>query len=328
MTRPCWVRVPASTSNLGPGFDVLGMALDLFLEARFVPGDQAFRVERHGALATLDLPPEDDLVVQALLQEMVAKPRHDKVLGDTTPDGVLVMDSPVPVGRGLGSSAAARVAGHALGSLLAGREPERESLVEAAALGEGHPDNAAPAVLGGLVAARLDRSGKVKAVHLPVSHRLGWVYAAPESTLDTKRSRAALPFQVDHAAAVRNAGRLAMLLPALAAGDGPTLTEAMEDELHVPYRLPLVPGGEAAVRAGRDAGAWAVTLSGAGSGLMAVTPPGGEESVGHAMAQAFREAERSGGGFHRVVRPWLPGTAWGWGEPTPPGPRRFATSPG
>lgn len=328
MIRPCWVRVPASTSNLGPGFDVLGMALDLFLEARFVPGGRGFRVERHGALATLDLPPEEDLVVRAMLQVMVAKPQGSIELDDVMPGGVLTLDSPIPVGRGLGSSAAARVAGHALGGLLTGREPERDGLVEAAALGEGHPDNAAPAVLGGLVAARMDPSGRVRAVPLPVSHRLGWVYAAPEATLDTKRSRAALPRQVDHAAAVRNAGRLAMLLPALASGDGPALAEAMEDELHVPYRLPLIPGGEAAVRAGRGTGAWAVTLSGAGSGLVAVTPPGVEESVGQAMAQAFREAEGSGGGLHRVVRPWLPGIAWGWGEPTPPGPRRFATSPG
>jgi homoserine kinase len=100
----------------------------------------------------------------------------------------------------------------------------------------------------------------------------------------------------------------------------------MTDELHVPFRLPLIPGAAEAVRAGEAAGAWAVTLSGAGAGLLGVTPPGAEDAVGRAMAAALEEA--AGTSSFRILRPWLPGTRWGVGPLSPPDPGRFATSPG
>ena len=324
-TAPVWVRVPASTSNLGPGFDVLGLALDLFLEARFAPGLGTFHLVREGTLEELNIPPHDDLLLRTMVEVLAAKPLLDDELRERMEDlprGRLTVRSEIPVGRGLGSSAAARIAGYVLGHLLRGTEPTRGEAVAWATRREGHPDNAAPAVLGGLMVSFKHERSRVESVRLPLSPGLAWVYAAPEVPLSTQEAREVLPRTVDHDAAVRNTGRLARLLPALANGDGAALGEAMEDELHVPFRLPLVPGGEAARRAGLGAGAWGVTLSGAGSGLIAVTPRDRAAAVGQAMAAAFQEAEGSGGGFFRVVRPCEEGMTWGQGEPTPPDPAR------
>jgi homoserine kinase len=312
-----WVRVPASTSNLGPGFDVLGMAVDAFLEAEWTPGGNDLRMSREGSLATASWPDAEDLVVRGL-----GVGTED----DLPPVGTLRVRSSIPVGGGLGSSAAARIAGRVLGRLGRGDAVDRDRLVGEVTRAEGHPDNAAPAVMGGLVAARWDPGQEVVTRPLPVSLRLGWVYAMGSGGLSTRAAREALPARVDHAAAVRNAARLAILLPALAAGDGPALREAMTDELHVPFRLPLIPGAADAVRAGEDAGAWAVTLSGAGAGLLGVTPPGAEDAVGRAMAAALEEA--AGESSFRILHPWLPGTRWGVGPLSPPDPGRFATSPG
>jgi homoserine kinase len=320
-----WVRVPASTSNLGPGFDVLGMAVDVFLEARYHVVPHPLELHRTGTLSAVEGPPDDDLLVQALVETVGGKPLQGRGLRGEGGDGpagrevglhgVLHVHSDIPVGRGLGSSAAAVVAGHILGLLSLGRAVDRRRVVEWVTRREGHPDNAAPAVLGGLVAARVSEGHAVSWIPHSVSDRLAWVYAAPEAPLDTAAARAVIPDTVPTEVAVRTAARVACLLPALARGEGAVLAEAMEDEIHVPHRLPLVPGGRAAVAAGTAAGAWAVTLSGAGSGVIAVCPPEDADRVGDAMARAFRAAPGSGGGFFRVLRPWSEGTVWGEGTP-------------
>lgn len=361
-SRRFWVRVPGSTSNLGPGFDALGMAVDTFLEVTWEsapeatggtvapgmptdsagapgpPGRMPPEVFRTGTLEGASWPVEEDLVVQAMQEVYDGIMPHTRQLADTATDsdaesrppprGRLHMHSEIPLGRGLGSSAAARVAGAVLAHLVAHGAADRQTVLGEAAAREGHPDNAAPALLGGLVAATLEPEGRVVAVPLPLSQRIGWVFAMPGVGLDTGRARAALPKRIPHPAAVRNTGRLALLIPALAAGDGPLLARAMEDELHVPYRLPLVPGAEEAVRAARAAGAWGVTLSGAGSGLIAAVPRGSEAPVGEAMARCFQAHPEARGGSWRALRPWTAGAQWGSGAIRPPGPERFATSRG
>lgn len=333
-TEGFWVRVPASTSNLGPGFDCLGMAVDRFLTLEYTPdgvsgdpggeGERAARSEAEGAarggtpvvrggtLAALGASggwdAQGDLVLEHMLEVKGDKRLEKSKMGPWT-EGRLSMHSEIPLGRGLGSSAAARVAGHVARLLLEDQKPNISSIVSRVAEAEGHPDNAAPAVLGGLVAARMGSPP----VPLPVSSGLGWAFAAPGTPLSTQDARRVLPDLVPHRVAVRNAARLALLIPALAAGDGPLLARAMEDELHVPFRLPLIPGGREAIRAAMEAGAWAVTLSGAGSGLLAVTPRDSDRAVAQAMGEAFRASGAGGEGVAWPVRPCLEGAAWGLG---------------
>lgn len=325
-----WVRVPASTSNLGPGFDVLGLAMDLFLTAHFHPGSDSFVFQRGGTLREIPGPPGDDLLLSAFsetLDEMARVPGGRAPPEEALPPGRLVVDSEIPVGKGLGSSAAALAAGRILGLLVADRAIVPDAVVDWIARREGHPDNAAPSVLGGLVAASL-REGSVEYVRLPVSPSLGWAFAAPAEPLDTRASRGALPAIVPHEAAVRNASRLARLLPALEAGEGAALSDALGDELHVPYRLPLIPGAVEAVQAGVEAGAWGVTLSGAGSGLIAIVVPEAAERVARAMAAAFEAIPGAASAYHRVLVPWDAGSRWGKGDATPDPPGSRASSPG
>lgn len=331
--RGFWVRVPGSTSNLGPGFDALGMAVDAVLEATWEETGGPLHVTRSGMLERAPWAATEDLVVRVLDETTARIANSDSRISEPARDrtgltGALHLRSDIPLGKGLGSSAAARVAGVLLGRLLAVATADRHQVLREAAALEGHPDNAAPAVLGGLVAAHLDDDGEVTAVPLPLSLKIAWVFAAPGVGLATERARRALPQTVPHATAIRNSARLALLIPALAAGDGPLLARAMEDELHVPHRLPLIPGAAEAVDAAREAGAWGATLSGAGSGLIAAVPPGSEAAVGEAMAASFEKHPEALGGTWRVLRPWLAGAQWGSGPLKPRGPERFATSRG
>lgn len=289
------VRVPASTSNLGPGFDCLGLAMDRHLHLRWSEEGGS------GLVRSGERPPTG-------FGDRLSGGLADLGLPDT---GTLEIRSEIPVGRGLGSSAALAVALEVLHAVRRGKAVDRMGLLGTVAGGEGHPDNAAPAVLGGLVTVTMSE-GRVSAIPLPLSDRLGWAWAAPSEPAATETMRAALPDRVTHAAAVRNAARLAHLLPALAAGDGPVLARAMQDELHVPMRLPLIRGGVAARNAALDAGAWACTISGAGSGMIAVCPMEDVHSVTAAMVDAFRRVDPNPDGVVGLeLRPDLRGARWG-----------------
>jgi homoserine kinase len=344
--RACAVRVPCSTSNLGAGFDCLGLAFDRYLDAGFTPdedapdaagegapgsrdgapgssegtrgsregtprsgepalrsgepaprsgepalrsGEPALRVRRAGTLAALDLPPEQDLIATAFRAELRRR-------GVGAVSGEIIVTSGIPVGRGLGSSAAAVVAGIALATAATRAQLDRDSALASAAAAEGHPDNAGPSIYGGLVAiAYIGHTPR--ALRLPLSPDLSFVFAAPDATVSTQRARAALPGQVPHSAAVRNTGRMAALLYGLAEADRDALAAGFNDELHVPYRLPLIPGAREAMAAAAAAGAWAVTISGSGSGLLAVCGRGGEQAVLNALRRSFSGGGHGGGGF-------------------------------
>ncbi len=273
--RPAAVRVPASTSNLGSGFDTLGLAVGVWLDARFEPmGGPDLELVREGGLAALDVPPEDDLTLGAFRR---AAGERGGELG-----GRLTVRSDIPVARGLGSSAAALVAGHALARAALGAEADAASAFEAAWRAEGHGDNAAPAAFGGFQAVTATEGG-LRAVRLDLAPGIALAYAAPAAGIATAEARAVLPDRVDHATAVRGLGRLAALVRGMAEGDPELVRLGVQDELHVPHRLPLIPGAMNAVGAGYDAGAWAVTISGAGSGLIAVCARDDAEQVAAAM---------------------------------------------
>ncbi len=265
------VRVPCSTSNLGAGFDCIGLALNRHLSVTFEPGGP-LTIDRLGTLAPLQ---GDDIVAEILRARSLA--------------GSLILDSNIPVGRGLGSSAAATVAGLAIAAAVANEALDYDVALQEATALEGHPDNAAPALLGGLVAVVSDGASQ-RALPMHLCEAIGFVFAAPRAIISTKAARRALPEHVPHPVASRSIARSVALIEGLAEGDPDLLRIGFEDELHVPYRIGMIPGGSEAIEAARKAGAWAATISGSGSGLIAVCPRGAEETVRAAMANVFAEA--------------------------------------
>lgn len=275
------VTVPATTANLGPGYDCLGLALGLYTCVQFTPAAHwCLVVEGEGAD---ELPRgRENLVWRAacrLWQHVNFSPPAFRVK---------IINS-IPVGRGLGSSAAAIVAGLVAANHIAGFLLDRSGLLQLAAELEGHPDNVAPALLGGLTVSALDR-GKVEAVRLDFPSHLRLVLCIPGFQLSTRRAREALPPTVGHSAAAFNVSRTALLLAALAQGRDDLLSLACQDRLHQPFRKQLVPGFDIAVQAAVDAGALACVLSGAGPSLLALVSGGDPHRVGKAMAAAFSAA--------------------------------------
>jgi homoserine kinase len=277
------VRVAGSTSNLGAGFDCIGVAVGRWLrvEARVRPGSSV-AIERAGTLTALETPPEHDL----LYRGFAAVCRH---AGRDVPAGLaLTADSDIPVARGLGSSAAATVAGAAAAAALLEFELDGGTLAELASELEGHPDNVAPAVFGGANLVLRERDGLV-VTPLPIHPSLALVFAVPDFTVETKRARAALPATLPHADAVRAAGKSAALVHGLAHADPRLLAAGLDDVLHVPFRRSLIDGYDSVCSAAVGAGAFGATLSGSGSTLVAVAPERQAPAVAEAMRSTWEQ---------------------------------------
>jgi len=258
------VRVPSSTSNLGAGFDCLGLALDFWLEARLVEGDGG--ATYGGTLETIS--PDEDFLLLAL--------------GGAVPQGMqLEVESSIPFSRGLGSSAAARVAGLVLSRLASDEPVDRDAVFASAEMLEGHPDNAGPAVYGGLVLVAR------RPTTLRFHETLGVALALPDQLSSTQAARAILPPRVSREDAISQASRSAALLLGLTQGDGDLIRHGMDDRIAVPHRKQLIVGFDQAVLAGLEAGAYGVTISGAGSGILAVTPKAVVSDVARAMTDAI-----------------------------------------
>lgn len=289
------VRVAASTSNLGPGFDFLGLALDVWLEV------QARTADQH-ALATLEgtctgwPEPAENIFFQAF-------DRARSTLG--LPPLALEVDarSEIPLGRGLGSSGAAIAAGLAMGA--GWEDPSRITsevgvLVELGADLEGHPDNSTASLVGGCTLAIPSSSGLIV---LPVDLHpdIGFAVAWPEAQVATSEARAVLPGQVPFEDAVENPRRFAALAEGLRSARPDLVAAGLEDTLHVRHRLPLIPGGEAALHAAREAGAWGATISGSGSTLIALCAPSDADRIATILREAFEG--QGGRAWGRAVRP-------------------------
>ena len=278
-SRTVNVRVPATSANLGPGFDVLGMAINLWLEVevRIAPAD---RCQGQGEAAELTAPGAN--LIHEAADAVYAE------LGSTRPPLLVTCASDIPLARGLGSSAAAICAGILAAEVLTGAALSERRRLALAARVEGHPDNVAPALLGGVTAA-VGSDGHACGLVLPadLEDQLGLVLAIPRFRLTTAAARAALPDRIGLQDATYNIGRTALLVAALTSGRLELLAEALGDRLHQPYREPLVPGMARVVAAARSAGAHAVTLSGAGPALLAWCPRGAVEPVRLAMQGAW-----------------------------------------
>lgn len=283
------VAVPASTSNLGPAFDCLGLALSLHneLTVELIEGDGAPLIEIEGEGADKLSRGEDNMVLKAMRT----------VLGGRTLPGRLKLscNNRIPLARGLGSSAAAAVAGLlAANALLEDAALTREQLVEYATTLEGHPDNVAPALLGGLVASVRKKDAWLT-YPLQAHKDVRAAVCIPSFELSTAKARSVLPDTYLRADAVDNAARSAVLASALERGLWERLPVAMEDRFHQPYRAPLVKGLNAVIRAAQNAGCGAA-LSGAGPSVVALGAPNKLEAAGKAMVAAFA-AEGVSAGF-------------------------------
>jgi homoserine kinase len=279
------VRVPGSTSNLGSGFDCAGMAVERWLRvSAWCAEDRsatAITIDRRGTLGELRVRPEEDLLYRGFAA--ACRIGHREV-----PRLTISADSDIPVGRGLGSSAAAIVAGAAAASALLGIELEPEALLALCAGIEGHPDNVAPAVYGGATLALRRPASGFLVTALEIHPSIAFVFAVPNFTLETKRARAALPASVPHATATEATARGAALVRGLATGDPELLAVALDDVLHVPYRRELIRGYDAVTDAARAAGAHGATLSGSGPTVVALAPFNCTSAVADAMGRAWQ----------------------------------------
>jgi homoserine kinase len=281
------VRVPATSANLGAGFDCIGIAVDRWLTAsveagdRLDSGDVAITINRKGALASLALAPKDDALYAGFVAACAGANR-------AVPERLAFsVDSEIPIARGLGSSSASLVAGARLADAALALGLGTRRLAELCTRIEGHPDNVAPALFGGAILG-VPGNGSVDARHwvfapLPVHPSLAFVFIIPPFQVETAAARAILPRDVPHQVAVRAAGKGAALAHGLATGDGALLEIALDDVLHVPYRRALVPGLASLHDAACAAGAYGATLSGSGPTLVAIAQQAVAERVEDAM---------------------------------------------
>ncbi|MBT3342784.1 MAG: homoserine kinase [Gemmatimonadetes bacterium] len=277
------MKVPASAANLGPGFDCLGLALSLYLELTVEPldgqGPHELVLEGEGA-GTLPRD-ESNLLLKTLLE---ACTEH----GFVPPRLRVKVVNAIPLRRGLGSSAAAFVAGRAAGHALGGAPLDRDGLLEEGLQYEGHADNVAPSLMGGFTVVY--RYGDdIAWERLEPPPGVVAVVAVPAFELSTKRSRAALPDMVSREDAVHALSHTALAVAAVATGHPELLGRAMEDRLHEPYRAPLVPGFEAVRHAATAAGALGASLSGAGPSVVALSLRSATSDVAAAMTQAWKD---------------------------------------
>jgi homoserine kinase len=271
------IKVPATSANLGPGFDSLGLALDLWNESTFQLAED-FAVYAEGEGKSRLLPGRKNMIVRA------AQKLADHVGKELQPFVVRAVNH-IPFGSGLGSSAAATLTGLLAANTLTEAKLSQEEILCLATELEGHPDNVAPALMGGLVVSTMNERNVI-ARKLPMAP-MHVTIVLPDFHFSTKEARSSLPTQVKLKDAVHNIGRIVLVTEAFRRGDLALLGEAMTDMLHQPYRLPLIPGAEQAMQAMKAEGA-AVALSGAGPSLIAFTEMG--SSVGMAAKRAFEQA--------------------------------------
>ncbi len=270
------VKVPATSANLGPGFDALGLALDLWNEATFTPAAD-FHVEIEGEGADRLPTDQHNAIVDAALQVY-------RLAGKKCDGLHIYCINRIPLTSGLGSSSAAMLAGLLGANALLGEPFSHAELLKVAVENEGHPDNVASAMLGGLVASTII-DGKIITRKMSVGP-LAVTIVMPDFHFPTKQARAALPKQIPMSDAVYNTSRAMLVTKALECGDLELLGQVMDDKLHQPYRLPLIPGAREAMDAAKKSGAAAVALSGAGPSLIAFSAKQ-NAAIGEAMKQTF-----------------------------------------
>lgn len=278
------VTVPATTANIGPGFDCLGAALSLYNRFHFTPftplsDSESFHITVEGSEASRVNTGTSNLAYRAFLK------CYERI-GQTPPPVHIKISLGVPLSRGLGSSSTAIVGGLLGANALAGSPLSEPVLAALANEIEGHPDNVVPALLGGAKLAAITQ-GILQICDLPWHESVVPVVIIPEFELSTADARRVLPAQYSRADAVFNTAHVALLLQGLATGNGDWIAGGMRDRIHQPYRKKLIPGYDDVHRAALKAGAWGLVISGAGPTLLALCPSDAATAVCEAIEAAW-----------------------------------------
>ena len=283
------VNVPATTANIGPGFDCLGAALNLnntfHLRSLHADSEDFELIIESSEGSHLRGGPENLIYrsAQRVWREIGCSPRALEAR----------VHLAVPPARGLGSSATAIVAGLLGANALEGEPLSKEKLLELAIDIEGHPDNVVPSLLGGLCLTARAASHRWRVVRCEWHRQVQAVVAIPSIRLSTADARRAMPRQVSIPDAVANLGSLTLLLQGLRTGNGDLIADGMHDRIHEPYRWGLIQGGRQVRQAAIDAGAWGCVISGAGPSILALASKAHAAAVAAAMEQAWLEASVS-----------------------------------
>ena len=256
------IKVPATSANMGPGFDSIGVALQLYNHLWFEQIEEGLEIiikRKH----EIEIPTDKNNLIYKTMVDFFAE------TGNVMPPVRLIQEDYIPMVRGLGSSAACIVAGLLAANHLSGCHYSREELAQIAAKIEGHPDNSNPALVGGMVVGATDYN-EMRHVRLDLPNDLVFAIMVPNFPVSTHDARRVLPSTYDRSDAVFNASRAALLVASIYSGNYENLSMAMEDSIHQPYRSQLIPDMERIFKAAKNYGALGAYLSGAGSTLMAV----------------------------------------------------------
>ncbi len=279
--RTVKMRIPASTSNLGPGLDTLGLALSLYNYIDVVERSGtgvAVQVKGEGEK---ELPRNKGNLIYQSMKEVFKRVKY------THKRLEILCVNQIPMGRGLGSSGSARLGGIIAANILAGAGLGREEIIELAADMEGHPDNVAPSMVGGLVVANRHRR-KVKFFKITPGHPIKAILVVPSFKLNTRDARTVLPKSIPLQDVVFNIGHTALLVGALVSGNTSMLRSAMDDRIHQPYRESLVPNMKEVFQAGLHSGALGVFLSGSGPTIVALIDDQ-EKRIARRMSEIWRK---------------------------------------
>ena len=276
------IRIPATTANLGSGFDCLGLALKLYLNLEIEEIKEGLVIEYQGEGAEKFSVKKDTLIGKSA--ELVLK----KMGQDKFKKGLRIkVFNQIPITRGLGSSASAIIGGIVGAARLYNIDLTNQEMLELALSLEGHMDNIVPALIGGLTLAYKTGQEEIKWTRIKTSSDLRIVVAIPEFSLNTKEMRKVLPQKVALPEAIFNLSRSALLVNALQNSNWDVLAEAMEDRLHQPYRAPFIPGIKDMFSQIKKTGLAGVALSGSGPSVVSLTKKGREETISKIMKNVF-----------------------------------------
>lgn len=274
------IKVPATSANMGPGFDSIGVALTLYNHIWVEEIEEGLQIDIKRK-QPIPIPTDESNLIYRTMCHFY----HEK--GIPVPGIHLVQEDFIPMVRGLGSSAACIVGGLVAANELAGRPCDKEELAQMAAKLEGHPDNSSPAIFGNMVVGAMDEK-HLRHICMKLPEDLVFAIMVPDFPVSTEKSRAVLPDAYTRADVVYNVSRAALLVASVAEGNNENLAMAMEDKIHQPYRKTLIPHMDEIFAKAKEAGALACYLSGAGSTLMAMITDENAEVFQEQMSSYFK----------------------------------------